>query len=236
MKNNIYITTLIVLLFTSCEKKSNFDNFTAESLGLIGHIEKLIERRYPASFKNDSLLEAENNAGKIEIHKYFDIQNTLEKSETYDSKGDLLSETIIKDNIFGKYIGSETYNTNRILTNESSVIKSTDTSFVIQDLNINQNSTSLSELIYNKNKLHIITRRHLNDTTFLEWKYFRNKKGEILRTRMIDKFGSKRDTIFLLAKYLEFDSIGNWTKRIDMTKDKPEEIYVYERKIGYREE
>jgi len=236
MKNNIYITTLIVLLLTSCEKKSNFDNFTARSFGLNGNIEKLSERRYPASFKNDSILEAEDIAGKIKIHKYFDTQNTLVKTETYDSKGELLSETIVKDNISSKYIGSKTYNINGILTIESSVVESTDTSLVIQDLNINQNSTSLSELIYNKNKLLINTRTHLNDTTFLEWTFFRNKKGEILYTRMIDKFGSMRDTAFLLAKYLEFDSVGNWTKRIDINKDKPDKIYVHERKIVYRVE
>jgi uncharacterized protein YkuJ len=240
MKKIILFTFLLILIIIGCsdkKHKSKFNQLSSSSFGLKGNIASFSEKRFPAILINDSIHElVKEPSGKIEIHKYFNKENVLLESENYDSDGNLFSVIKFLNDNSHKFYGTKTYDKNKRQISESQVINSTDSSVIIETLNLNQNSTSTSKMTYDKNGLIILNRTIINDTSSFEWQYLRNNEGRILLTRMINKFGSQIDTSVLYAKYLEFDSSGNWSKRIDYNSEKGDEIYVYERKIEYRNE
>jgi hypothetical protein len=210
---------------------SHFDTFSAESFGIKGEIISFIEKRYPATLENDSIIEKTDIIGNIEIHKFFNEKNQLVKSIYYDGNGEFYSFTKILIDESGKYIGTETYDSNDKLISEGKTVSSTDTSLVFETKNFPKNTISLSKMTYYENRLNKTIYSELNDSSSIFWKYYRDSNGLIVKTQMVNWQGSTKDTSYHETKYIEFDNHGNWIKRIDY---KENDVYVYERKIEYR--
>jgi len=229
----IKFLALIIVFITGCSEKFYFDIPTAESHELKGEISSYIEKRYPAQLINDSIIVQTDNSGKIEIHKFFNLDNELVKSIYYDGNGKFNSMQKVLTNELNKYIGTEAYDSNNTLISKGEIISSTDSTLVIKTINYKDNSTSISEMSYYKDRLSKTIKSQLNDSIFAYWKYFRDSDGLLVKTQLVNQFGSMQNTSFLENKYIEFDKQGNWIKRMDY-KENEIEVYVYERIIEYR--
>ncbi|RXQ87402.1 hypothetical protein EO244_16475 [Ancylomarina salipaludis] len=236
MKNKTFLLTLILLIFIGCAEKSNFKALTAQSSDLKGQIKSLTEKRYSAQLIDGTIQEVkEKHTGKIEIKKFFDKENRLEKSKYFGENGNLHSIVKIRVDHSYYYLGSEGFDDTNKLIFEDKVTKSTENSFIVERFNVNSNTLVQSEMVYDKNRLCTLLKTQINDSTSIAWEYKRDESGRILYTNTINKFGQQVDTSLLFAKYLDFDHKGNWTKRIDYKKGQEDKVYVFERIIEYPE-
>lgn len=223
-----------MIVFISCNNENlKLNAITSESFELKREISSYIEKRYPAKLVNDSIIKLTDNTGGIEIHKFFNSDNELEKTIYYDSYGKLYSIRKVLTNVFNKYVGTETFDSSNVLLSKEKVVQSTDNFLVINSINYKENTTTTSEMTYDSNKLNTSIKSVLNDSSFVYWEYFRDNDGFLIKTETTFKYGSTINNSTKENKYLQFDNQGNWIKRMDYVKN-DDEIYIYERTITYR--
>ena len=238
MKKQIWSLALISLLILGCtshSSNSKFKALTAKSSNLKEQILSLKEKHYSALLIDGTIQKAHEEKSKtLEFRKFFNRGNILERTDFYVN-GNLQTSTITKLNQSNIYIRSESFDVNNKLIYVDKVIESTENSYVKKRNHLLHISPSIVVKESYENDLIISKISYVNDSIITKWVFIRDNVGKVLRTNIIHGVGKRNDTTIFIARYLEHDNYGNWIKRIDYNQEKPENIYVYERVIEYRE-
>jgi len=230
MKNYLII---LLILVVGCRPNLNIET-TPLTYGLKGNIISFSEEKFTA-FYNDKLdfIIDTTNPYYILTNKIFNDKGIISKIEYFDKDSTLLSKVIYqsRNNPY-----SIQYNKNDFKNSYSRLISFEDSISVIETVDSKTNVvTSKSWTKIQNGRIDWMKSLGLKDSLYSEWNYKRNDKG--LETEIKTKFGydPNQDYRTVKIKYLEFDEVSNWTKRIEFNPDEGNSCMVIIRSIKYKE-
>ncbi len=218
---------LIVIFFTiilnSC-KVLEIVPVTSESYDLIGKDSSFPEKSLTIRLDKDWNYFIDTTDSYCVISNKFFNHNGVLDSINYFDKDSLLALKGVYNFTSGNHgIVSAQFDKHGIKTNETRFISFRDSIVYLEDYKANTNelvSKTWAKKANFKNlwmKLEIVENK-----LYSEWVYERDVNGfEIVIKKKIG-FDKNQDYHIFKIKYLEWDTIGNWTKRIEYDEKEPE--------------
>ncbi len=222
---NLKRSTLVLLIFLcSCQgwsKNQTFKTTDLNSYGIYGKVKCYTETSQKVNCKDGwNCLHDTTEHYLITVKRYFGNNGILDSIE-YFSENNMLIQTVKYDYnnknniILFQYdkTGNEIKFSRQISFKDSILKTETIDSKTKKTISVSQTKYKNKLVLWQKSK-------ELQKKLYSEYIYERNEKG--LETQIKTIFGYENDKNENTVKivYLEFDSYGNWIKRIEYNSDK----------------
>jgi len=230
---------MIILIGCSNKMRTSEQTLSLKSYNLKGKVEYFSDKKIPSVFidKDWETLIDTTKLGSISIqNKYFDKNGYLTNLKYYDKDSVLLLNSEILYSNSGKYKGSKNFDKDGTQLKRTKVIESTTEFLELETYDFKTGDLLSKSKTEYENGLSVhqsseyVNQNHKSDYTFK-----RDKDGNEIEISFVVEFGEQKMESVSYIKYIEFDSIGNWTKRIDYNREKDKECMLTIRRIMYYE-
>ena len=222
---NLKRTTLVLLIFIcSCQgwsKNQTYKTIDLNSYGINGKVEYYSETSLKVTCKDGwNCLPDTSEHYSMTVKRYFNDNGILDSIEYFSEDKILIQKTKYdynnKNNIISfQYdkTGSEIKFSRQISLKDSILETETIDSKTKKTISVSQTKYKNKLVLWQKSK-------ELQKKLYSEYIYERDEKGLEIQIKTI--FGSENEKKEKTDKivYLEFDSYGNWIKRIEYNSDK----------------
>lgn len=230
---------MIILIGCSNRMRTSEQTLSLKSYNLKGKVEYFSDKKIPSVFiDNDweTLIDT-TQSGLISIqNKYFNKNGYLTNLKYYDKDSVLSLNSVILFSNTGKYEGSKDFDKNGKQLKWTKIIESNPELLKIERYDFETGGLISKSKTEYKNTLHVHqSSEFVNQNRKSEYTFKRDKYGNEIEIAFIVEFGDQKIANTSYIKYIEFDSIGNWTKRIDYNREKGNECMLTIRIITYYE-
>lgn len=230
---------MIILIGCSNQTKTSKQSISLKSYNLKGKVECFSDKKIPSVFIDQDweLLIDTSKLGSISFqNKYFDKNGYLTNLKYYDKDSTLLLNSEIRYFNSGKYVGSKDFDKNGNQLKTTKIIESSTEFIELETCDFKTGNLVLKSKTEYKNGLptHQFS-ENPNQNYSSDYTFTRDKEGNEIEISFLVEFGEQKLENVSHIKYLEFDSIGNWTKRIDYNREKGNECMLTIRRIIYYE-
>jgi len=210
-----------------------------ELYNLKGSVEYFSDKKTPSLFidKGWEILDDTSQLGSISFqNKYFDKKGYLTNLKYYDKDSALILNSEILYSNSGKYNGSKDFDKKGNPIKITEIIVSTSNFLELETYDFKtRDLMSKSKTEYENGLPTHQSSENLNQNLKSYYTFKRDKENNEIEISSIMEFGEQKMENVSNIKYLEFDSIGNWTKRIDYNREKGNECMLTIRKLTYYE-
>jgi len=210
-----------------------------ELYNLKGSVEYFSDKKTHSLFidKGWEILDDTSQLGSISFqNKYFDKKGYLTNLKYYDKDSALILNSEILYSNSGKYNGSKDFDKKGTPIKITEIIVSTSNFLELETYDFKtRDLMSKSKTEYENGLPTHQSSENLNQNLKSYYTFKRDKENNEIEISSIMEFGEQKMENVSNIKYLEFDSIGNWTKRIDYNREKGNECMLTIRKLTYYE-
>jgi hypothetical protein len=206
---------------------------------LKGKVEYFSDKKIPSVFidKDWETLIDTTQSSLISIqNKYFNKNGYLTNLKYYDKDSILLINSEILFSNTGKYEGSKDLDKDGNQLKWTKIIKSTPEFLKVESYDFKTGDLISKSKTEYKNGLYFRQiSEYVNQNRKSDFIIKRDEEGNEIEISFVVEYGEQIIENVTNIKYLEFDSLGNWTKRIEYNREKGKECMLIIRRIQYYE-
>ena len=231
----------IILALIGCSNKTKTSEYTMslKSYNLKGKVEYFSDKKIPSNFIDKdwkTLIDSAQSSSFSIQNKYFDKSGFLKNMEYYDKDSILLLNIVFLYSKSGKYKGSKEFDKEGNQLKQTKIIESSQDLLKLETYDYDTGDLlSISETEYENGLQIYMSSEFVEQNQKIEYVFKRDTDGNEIEISSTVDFGEQKMENVSYIKYLDFDSIGNWTKRIDHNREKGKECMLTIRRIAYYE-
>lgn len=219
--------------------KTSEQTLSLRSYNLKGKVEYFSDKKIPSVFidKGWETLMDTTQSGLISIqNKYFNKNGYLTNLKYYDKDSILLTNSEILFSNKGKYEGSKDFDIDGNQLQWTKIIESTPEFLKVELYDFKTGDLISKSKTEYKNGLYIRQlSEYVNQNRKSDFIIKRDDEGNEIEISFVVEYGEQKVENVSNIKYLEFDSLGNWTKRIEYNRENGKECMLIIRRIQYYE-
>lgn len=194
---------------------------TTKSFDLLGKVGFFSEKEIKIHLNKDWNFSIDTiNPYCFLSNKFFNSTGVIDSIYYFDKDSMFLSKLLYCNTPNNNEIISTQYDRLGKKTNETKFISFKDSITYVEDYNVNTKEMLSKTWIKTVNfKTIWMKSENVKNKVYSEWVYERDDNGIEIRIKTKFGFDKNQDYRILKIKYLEWDSKGNWTKRIEYNEN-----------------